>query len=124
MTAFVRDKEGNIIFLNDNKIYFHYICLLENKMLKQYSLVVPVPEKVSGDGDLMRVIKQYKLSNIIDRPVAEENLEFIISLFGAYGNEIPGSHIIAYGYNSIFLEVCYYRRRIQWLLKYIHCLIQ
>lgn len=91
-------KEYNIIFLNDNKIYFHYICLPENKMLTQYSLVVPVPEKVSGD--LIRVIKQYKLSNIIDLPVPEENLEFIISLFGAYGNEVPGSRIIAYGYNS------------------------
>lgn len=33
-------KKYNILFLCDNKIYFHYICILENKMMEQYSIMI------------------------------------------------------------------------------------
>ncbi|WP_297406944.1 hypothetical protein [uncultured Akkermansia sp.] len=74
----------DILFLNDNKIYFYYICLLENKMMKQY-----------------------KLSNMINQQVSLENLEFIINLFGAYGNEVSGTPLVAYGYNSKIFGVVF-----------------
>lgn len=40
---------------------------------------------------LMKIMKQYKLSNMINQQVSLENLEFIINLFGAYGNEVSGT---------------------------------
>jgi len=51
----------DILFLNDNKIYFYYICLLENKMMKQYSIMVSDSEDVVSSA-LMKIMKQYKLS--------------------------------------------------------------
>ena len=44
---------------------------------------------------------------MIDRQLSIENLEFIINLFGAYGNEVPGAPIVAYGYNSKIFGVVF-----------------
>ena len=99
-------KKYNILFLNDNKIYFYYICLLENKMMKQYSIMVSDSEDVVSSA-LMKIMKQYKLSNMINQQVSLENLEFIINLFGAYGNEVSGTPLVAYGYNSKIFGVVF-----------------
>ena len=96
----------DILFLNDNKIYFYYICLLENKMMKQYSIMVSDSEDVVSSA-LMKIMKQYKLSNMINQQVSLENLEFIINLFGAYGNEVSGTPLVAYGYNSKIFGVVF-----------------
>ena len=92
--------------VNDNKIYFYYICLLENKMMKQYSIMVSDSEDVVSSA-LMKIMKQYKLSNMINQQVSLENLEFIINLFGAYGNEVSGTPLVAYGYNSKIFGVVF-----------------
>ncbi|PNC82415.1 hypothetical protein CXU01_03545 [Akkermansia muciniphila] len=99
-------KKYNILFLNDNKIYFYYICLLENKMMKQYSIMVSDSEDVVSSA-LMKIMKQYKLSNMINQQVSLENLEFIINLFGVYGNEVSGTPLVAYGYNSKIFGVVF-----------------
>ncbi len=99
-------KKYNILFLCDNKIYFHYICILESKMMEQYSIMISDSEDIVSSA-LTKVMKQYKLSNMIDRQVSIENLEFIINLFGAYGNEVPGAPIVAYGYNSKIFGVVF-----------------
>lgn len=72
-------------------------------MMKQYSIMVSDSEDVVSSA-LMKIMKQYKLSNMINQQVSLENLEFIINLFGAYGNEVSGTPLVAYGYNSKILE--------------------
>lgn len=92
-------------------------------MMKQYSIMVSDSEDVVSSA-LMKIMKQYKLSNMINQQVSLENLEFIINLFGAYGNEVSGTPLVAYGYNSkifgVVLGDCYYHVRIQQPLKFIH----
>ena len=74
--------------------------------MKQYSIMVSDSEDVVSSA-LMKIMKQYKLSNMINQQVSLENLEFIINLFGAYGNEVSGTPLVAYGYNSKIFGVVF-----------------
>ena len=80
--------------------------VVENKMMKQYSIMISDSEDVVSSA-LMKIMKQYKLSNMINQQVSLENLEFIINLFGAYGNEVSGTPLVAYGYNSKIFGVVF-----------------
>jgi len=75
-------------------------------MMKQYSIMVSDSEDVVSSA-LMKIMKQYKLSNMINQQVSLENLEFIINLFGVYGNEVSGTPLVAYGYNSKIFGVVF-----------------
>lgn len=92
-----KNKNYKIIFINNQKIYFHEIFLTDFNMAKQCSLIVDISEESSKN--LVSIMGKYKISNTCKKKVTVDDIRIVNCLFRTYGSD-QSSEFIIYGYNS------------------------